>query len=101
VPIEPPRSAGSSGRESVPDLAGAKVGTLRRDGRAEAVVVAEVERGSAAWNHGLRPGDAIVGVNGRRVREVSELVAALRNTGGTLALGVVRGDSTLSLVIRD
>ncbi|MCU0869655.1 MAG: Do family serine endopeptidase [Burkholderiales bacterium] len=100
VPVEAPRGPASTGGQAVPELAGARVGTLRRDGRPEAVVVVEVERNSPAWGHGLRPGDAIVGANGRRVREVADLVAALRNPG-TLALGVVRGDTTLSLVIRD
>jgi serine protease Do/serine protease DegQ len=102
VPIEPPRAVSqASGRDQVPDLAGARVGTLRREGRAEAVIVADVDRASPAWAHGLRPGDAIVGVNGRRVRDVAELVSALRAAQGPLALGVVRGDTTLSLVIRD
>ncbi|MFN9390620.1 MAG: PDZ domain-containing protein, partial [Betaproteobacteria bacterium] len=78
-----------------------RVGNLVRDGRAEGVAVVEVDAGSPAWKHGLRPGDVIVGVNRRRVSSVQELAAALRGAERPLALNVARGDFTVSLVIRD
>jgi serine protease Do len=47
---------------------------------------------------GVRPGDVILGVNGRRVGSVAALAKALRGSG-RLALNIVRGDSLLSLPI--
>ncbi|MFN8991189.1 MAG: DegQ family serine endoprotease [Betaproteobacteria bacterium] len=101
VTIESPRAGQAASRQSVADLSGARVGNLVRDGRAEGVAVVEVDAGSPAWKHGLRPGDVIVGVNRRRVSSVQELAAALRGAERPLALNVARGDFTVSLVIRD
>jgi serine protease Do/serine protease DegQ len=100
VTIESARGGAVSGRESMAELAGARLGTLERNGRAEAVVVVEVDRGSRAWTYGLRPGDVVVGVNRRKVRSVGELAQALRAVERPLVLNVVRGDFALSLVIR-
>lgn len=101
VTIESPRTGQAANRQSVSDLAGARVGNLVRDGRAEGVAVVEVDPGSPAWKHGLRPGDVILGVNRRRVSSVQELVAALRGVDRPLVLNLARGDFGLSLVIRD
>lgn len=101
VTIESPRSGAAGGRESLAELAGARLGTLERNGRAEGVVVVEVDRGGRAWNVGLRPGDLIVGVNRRKVRSVEELAKALQAVERPLVLNVVRGDFALSLVIRN
>lgn len=59
-----------------------------------------VEYGSAAWNHGLRPGDVIVGVNRRKVGSVRDLVAALTASDKSAVLNVVRGDFLLTFAIR-
>jgi len=48
----------------------------------------------------LRPGDVIVGVNGRKVRDTNELLAQLRTVERPLALNLVRGDFGITLVIR-
>jgi len=85
--------------ESVAELAGATVGNAERNGRAEAVAVIDVVRGSPAWSRGLRPGDLIVAVNRQKVRTTRDLSAALQAQGG-LILTVVRGDYVFAVVLR-
>jgi Do/DeqQ family serine protease len=81
--------------QAVPELAGAAVGD-NEDG----VVVVTVERGSPAWNHGLRPGDIIAGVNRHPVRTARELLAALSQATRPIVLNVVRGDYVFAIVLR-
>ncbi|MCW5624883.1 MAG: DegQ family serine endoprotease [Burkholderiales bacterium] len=100
VTIEAAKASATSGRQSVPELTGAKVGTVTRNGRNEGILVVEVDRSSAAWNHGLRPGDIIVGVNRRKTRDTAELVAALRAVDRPLSLNILRGDFGITLIIR-
>lgn len=100
VTIEAARATAATGRQTVPELSGARVGNLERGGRSEAVMVVEVDRGSPAWNHGLRPGDLIIGVNRRKVRDTNELLAQLRGVERPLVLNLLRGDFGITLVIR-
>ena len=93
--IESVPSGRASGREAVPELAGAAVGD-NEDG----AVVVTVERGSPAWNHGLRPGDIIAGVNRRPVRTARELLAALSQASRPIVMNVVRGDYVFAIVLR-
>ncbi len=93
--IESVPSGRASGREAVPELAGAAVGD-NEDG----VVVVTVERGSSAWNHGLRAGDIIAGVNRRPVRTARELLTALSRASRPIVLNVVRGDYVFAIVLR-
>lgn len=62
---------------------------LNLDGGA---MVGQVTEGSPAERGGLAPGDVIVGVAGRTVTSMGELVMALRShpPGGTVALKVIR-----------
>ena len=69
-------------------------------GRIEGVIVTEVEPRSSAARNGIRPGDIIVAVNRRRVRNIRELRSALEQAGNVLALNIVRGNSQLLIVIR-
>ena len=69
-------------------------------GRIEGVIAAEVEPGSRAARNGIRPGDVIVAVNRRRVRDTRDLESALRQANSVLALSIVRGNSQLLIVIR-
>lgn len=100
VTIEAARTSTATGRQTVPELSGARVGNLERGGRSEAVIVVEVDRASPAWNHGLRPGDLIIGVNRRKVRDTNELLAQLRGVERPLVLNLLRGDFGITLVIR-
>lgn len=88
---------GLAGR-TIEQLAGAAFADTERGGE-RAVLVTEVAAGTVAFQHGLRPGDLIIGVNRRRVGSVAELAAALRGDG-PVALGVVRGDFLLTIPVR-
>ena len=68
-------------------------------GKVQGVVVAEVAPGSPAWSHGLRPGDVIVAVNRKPVRNLAEFNAAISQAERAVALDVLRGDQPLFLVI--
>jgi Do/DeqQ family serine protease len=91
-------ASGVAGGQAVQGLAGASFKEVER-GRRRAVLVAGVKAGSPAFKQGLRAGDIILGVNGRRVASVGELSKALRGSGG-VALNILRGDSLLSLPLR-
>ncbi len=90
--------------EVPPALEGATLRDLEQGdpahGRIEGVIAAEVAPGSRAARSGMRPGDVIVALNRRRVRNAEELQNALDQAGQVLALNIVRGDSQLFIVIR-
>jgi serine protease Do/serine protease DegQ len=94
------RSAGAGG-QAVAGLAGAEFVDIQRQGgrRERAVLVSAVQPASEAFQHGLREGDVVFGVNQRRVTTVPTLAKALR-ASGPLALNVVRGDTVLAIPIR-
>jgi len=97
--VDRPQSAGG---QSLPELNGAALAEVERSGlpgKNRAVLVNSVETGSPAYQHGLRQGDLIIGVNQRRVTSVPELSKALR-ASGRLALNVVRGDFLLTMQLR-
>jgi len=63
------------------------------------VRLTRVERGTPAWSGGLRPGDVILAVNQRPVRNVDEFLRAA-DRQPTLLLRVARGNTILFLYIR-
>ncbi|NOT40091.1 MAG: Do family serine endopeptidase [Alphaproteobacteria bacterium] len=69
----------------------------RRDG----VVVTDVEGRSLAARFGFEPGDVVIGVNGRKITNVSSLQDVLRKGGRSWSIAVDRGGSTLSLTVRN
>jgi len=71
---------GVSVQELTPELARA----FNLDGRgAGGVVISRVEAGSPAQQAGLQPGDVVLELNGRRIRDA----AAMRNAIGLLSVG--------------
>ena len=91
-----------AGSQSLPELAGARLADVERPGlpgRNRAIGVTAVEAESPAFNHGLRAGDLIIGVNQRRVTSVQDLGKALR-AQGRVALNVIRGDTLLAIPVR-
>jgi serine protease Do/serine protease DegQ len=88
----------SASAQAIDELAGASFADAIR-GRDRAVTVTAVEAGSPAFEHGLRAGDLIVGVNQRRITSVQLLGRALR-ASGPLAINVVRGETVLAIPIR-
>lgn len=90
-----------AGGQAIGELAGAMLAQAERKGlpgRNGAVLVSAVEAGSPAFEHGLRAGDLIIGVNQRRVSSVPELAKALQGSG-RITLNVIRGDIQLAIPI--
>jgi Do/DeqQ family serine protease len=104
VKVERPYEVLGASGESVPQLAGAAVSNIVRGmpmfGRVEGVIVVGIEPRSAAWQHGLRPGDIILGVNRKKTRTIKELTGMLRSIEGQVGLYILRGDSTFVIVVR-
>jgi S1-C subfamily serine protease len=93
--------SGATGGEAVQELAGAAFQEVSRSGlpgRNRAVLVTAIKPESPAFRHGLRAGDLIIGVNGRRVSSVKELTGALKTRGG-VQLNVLRGDNMLAIPV--
>ncbi len=84
-----------------PALAGATLRELPPDSRIPGgVVITEIAPNSPAWRHGLRAGDVIAQVNGRKIADLADLKEALQAPGDVLALNIVRGDGQLLILIR-
>lgn len=98
---KPPEPEGTEA-ETVPQLAGATVANLKSGSRrgAEGVLVTQVDAGSPAWLHGIRPGDIIIGVNRRKVRTVKEFLDAVQTNENRIFLTVLRGDFRVTILIR-
>ncbi len=63
-------------------------------------VVGEVLKGSPAEQVGLKPGDRIVAINGKRVKDWRDLVKLIRENGGKpVILTVERNGKTFSLTV--
>jgi Do/DeqQ family serine protease len=93
------RSAAQGGSQAVQELAGASFREVAKSGlpgRNRAVLVTEVKAETPAYRHGIRAGDLIIGVNGRRVTSVSDLTKALK-TRESVQLNVLRGDNMLNI----
>jgi Do/DeqQ family serine protease len=87
-------------KEIHPALEGAELSNGKDNDGNDAVRVDTVIERSPAANIGLRKGDVIVGVNRRRVDNVSELSERITDNKEVIALNVRRGDSNLYIVIR-
>jgi len=85
-------------------LDGVTVGDIKENnayyGRLTGVLVMDVDRGSIAWNSGLRSGDIITSLNHQTVRNVSEFLQLVNNNNDTLLLRIVRGNTAAFLVIK-
>jgi Do/DeqQ family serine protease len=93
-----------AGDESAPQLSGAVFQAMGSEhplsGQVNGVVVADVERDSRAWRNNIRPGDLIIAINRERVRNLEELNSALRRTGRSIAVDVIRDKTQLLIVIQ-
>jgi len=52
--------------------------------------VGEVVVGMPAWTHGIRPGDTLTKINGRKVREYSDVIRGVALSSGTLEIEAKR-----------
>jgi serine protease Do/serine protease DegQ len=64
------------------------------------IVVKDVQRGSPAWQAGLREKDVVAAVNRKAVKNVDEFEKALKDGGRQVALSVKRGSEDLFLIIQ-
>ncbi len=98
------QAARTAGIENTQALQGATFQELDNShplyGRVKGVVVSGVEPGSPAARNGLRPGDVVLAVNRRPVRNTDELSAVLSGAGRVLALNIQRGNAQLFVVIQ-
>lgn len=84
--------------ESIHDmLEGAK---LVNSSAHKGVEIANIEDDSPAQAVGLNAGDIIIGVNRTRTNNLAELRSFFKDRNGVFVLNVVRGNSTLRLMIR-
>ncbi len=89
-------------------LAGASVGNLSPafadelgvDVMAQGVIVLELGQGTPAARLGLRPGDIVAGVNGKRIDKVATLLAVLKPGAPQWQITIRRQDQTLNVVVR-
>jgi S1-C subfamily serine protease len=65
----------------------------------EGALVSSVQTGSAAADAGLRAGDVITAINGRMVRDASDVIAEIRRAqpAGALDISVMRDKKPLTL----
>ncbi len=80
-------------------LAGAVIESLAEAGETY-LVVAEVVRGSAAWNAQLRKGDLILSVNRTPVKTLSNLKEIVKPDDKQILFNVQRGQSALFILIQ-
>jgi serine protease Do len=71
----------------------------RRQVKTDGVLVVEDVAGPAA-QAGVQPGDIILGVNGTPVKSVTDLQAAAKKSGKTVALLIQRGEAQIFVAVR-
>ncbi|MBL8642471.1 MAG: DegQ family serine endoprotease [Rhodospirillaceae bacterium] len=81
-------------------LEGAMFADPEAGDKSKGVVVKQVQRGSAAYQAGLRERDVVAAVNRKPVKTVDEFEKALKDGGRQVALSVKRGDEDLFLIIQ-
>jgi len=73
---------------------------LENSANGKGVDIPEVSKNTPAAAVGLRSGDLIIGVNRQRVTNIAELRAILKEQDSVFALNIIRGNSSLYLMIR-
>ena len=69
-------------------------------GRLQGVMAYKVDRGSRAWDAGLRTGDIILSVNRQKTPSLQAFLAMVNQAKGALLLSVHRGNQTAYLVLK-
>ena len=104
IRIAEPFAATSIPGEAVPQLAGASVADIEKGmpmyGEVQGAIVTAVQANSPAARSGLQRGDILYGVNRTRVRNVKELLAALRSGEKPMQIALLRGENRMAMVIR-
>ena len=102
--VAAPQEVSSGEGQLVAQLPGMKVVEIERGSplfqRIQGLIVTAVDQGSRAWQAGFRAGDIIYAVSRRRVRTLAEFQAALRGAERGFAVNLLRGDFSITLLIR-
>jgi Do/DeqQ family serine protease len=88
-----------AGEKLNPRLAGAEIES-RDDNGDKFLVVANVVRGSPAWNARLRKGDLILSVNRRQVKTLNDLKKIVNFSDKQILFNVQRGQTALFILIQ-
>jgi serine protease Do/serine protease DegQ len=88
-----------AGEKLNPRLAGASI-EGHDEGGNQYLVVAEVVRGSAAWNARLRKGDLILSVNRTSVKTLNDLKKMVKYNDTKILMNVQRGQTALFILIQ-
>ncbi|MHB1219124.1 MAG: DegQ family serine endoprotease [Alphaproteobacteria bacterium] len=99
-----PQVAARAG-EITPRLAGATFNAVQpsstQQQRLRGIEVSTVDRDSAAWQAGLRPGDIVTAVNREPVTTIDGFTRSVRAAAqGPIALNLIRGDSRMVLIVQ-
>ncbi len=97
-----PQVAARAG-ELTPRLAGATFNAVQPSSnqRLRGIEVSNVDRDSAAWQAGLRPGDIVTAVNREPVATIDGFTRSVRAAAqGPIALNLIRGDSRMVLIVQ-
>jgi serine protease Do/serine protease DegQ len=99
-----PQVAARAG-EITPRLAGATFNAVQpsstQQQRLRGIEVGTVDRDSAAWQAGLRPGDIVTAVNREPVTTIDGFTRSVRAAAqGPIALNLIRGDSRMVLIVQ-
>tara|TARA_B110000483_G_scaffold107768_1_gene131428 strand:- start:2721 stop:4085 length:1365 start_codon:yes stop_codon:yes gene_type:complete len=74
--------------------------TLEKSSKGAGLVVADLQPNSPAAYTGLRPGDLIVGVNRKRVNDLSDFYEAVKLSENSILLQISRNGRPMYLVVR-
>ena len=88
-----------AGEKLNPKLAGAVIESHDEGGN-RFLVVAEVSRGSAAWNARLRKGDLILSVNRALVQSLADMKKMVKPEDEQILFNVQRGQTALFILIQ-
>ena len=69
-------------------------------GQVDGVMVEQIERGTRAWNAGLRKGDIVTSVNRQPVSGMQDFLQVVDKQQGPLLFRIIRGNSAAFLVIK-
>jgi Do/DeqQ family serine protease len=100
-PIEVPIVDGARWNKK---LAGAKIGEIRESSLQRGMVsylqVNDVERGSNAWEAGIREGDIFYSINKQLISNHEEALDIIKRNKGGMILNIQRGERELYLMIK-
>ena len=74
--------------------------TLEKSSKGSGLVVTDLQPNSPAAYTGLRPGDLIVGVNRKRVQDLSDFYDAIKLSERSILLQISRNGRPMYLVVR-